>query len=180
MAADCRPYGFARMVHSKVQGQDTASSLATKVSLVSSHGQPCDISLLVRGMAVVCQVVATGTPSISSIHRNVEDWLRCASAIHNYSRDMNRGGTQSPYQHLGDEGSSFDLNAFRNWVMGESMVLMNDNDTVVVYMRNSHLVRLVCNHSHCMVPPGEETSCRPAQSSILGSSDQVIPSSSGV
>ena len=48
-----------------------------------------------------------GAPSISSsVHRHVKDWLGCSFAGPNRSRDIDGGGTQSPYQPFGDEGSS--------------------------------------------------------------------------
>ena len=90
---------------------------------LKSHWSPamvpwmtCDASPLVRIPAMYHVTVTGGAmgiwspsisaPSVSSVHRHVEGWLGCASAEHNYSRDMDKGGTQSPYQHIEDGGSS--------------------------------------------------------------------------
>ena len=47
---------------------------------------------------------SSGAPSIaSSVHRHVEDWWGCTSAEPNHSRDIDKGGTQSPFQYIRDE-----------------------------------------------------------------------------
>ena len=53
------------------------------------------------------QSVSPDVPSVSSsVHRYISDWLGIASVGPDCSEDVDRGRTQSPYQHLGVEGSS--------------------------------------------------------------------------
>ena len=70
-------------VYSKGQSEDATSSVTAEVALVTGHERSCDSIAFVRGVLVVCEVVATGeigiqspfpgAPSISSVHRCIQD-----------------------------------------------------------------------------------------------------------
>ena len=106
-----------------------------------------------------------GPPVSSCVHKCVEEWLGCATAGTNQSRDMDRGRTRSQYQHLGDESSSTGFECRLGPDHGSPCLYKCYSGGIPIHKEmgtgDSHLGRAVL--SQHIVQPGEEHSCWPAR-----------------
>ena len=80
-----------------------------------------------------------GAPSISSVHRRVEDWLGCASAGPNQDRDMNKEELSLHINILEMKEVQIALIAFKDWII-ESVVFMSNNATVLAYIKKQEIL----------------------------------------
>ena len=142
MAVDSLPHGLPGMICTQGQGQDAPSSVPTEGLLVSLDRQPSISSSLHRVVPLMYQIVATGgevklqSPLSLSLHTGSSQ-----SGWGGHLQYLTAAGTwrvEKRKRHISvleNEDIQLVLDTFEERMIGEDLVLMNNNLMVVVYLK---------------------------------------------
>ena len=146
MVVDFWPHGLSGTICFQRQSQDAFLSVAAEISLDFLSKWPGNASPF-RWVPVMHQLVATGvevklwnlspnTPSVfPSVHHHVLDWLGSVSAGFDCSGDMDILGEKLHVSVLEMKAVQLALNVFLHRTVGGALVLMSENASVVVYLK---------------------------------------------